>query len=210
MTVWLNLPLHKLPGIFSVDIYSPDSPAEPVGVTILLKGYRRADVAKWAAHLGSEVTEGEPKPDPVGTMWERTVETVQETGGFRISVRTTVPAKVSADPDPAEFPWRVYAQPQDGARWLVNAFRDRERADRFAQRHPTEYGPLTVEHAEVPGAETAASPQQQVTHHAVMRHGDGGPECGTGRFWEPMTRARKDVTCPDCLASLDGADGGAS
>lgn len=50
--------------------------------------------------------------------------------------------------DLAGFPWRVYAQPDDGARWLVNAFTTRKRAERFAERHPTEYGPLTIEHAE--------------------------------------------------------------
>ena len=51
-------------------------------------------------------------------------------------------------PDLAGFPWHVYAQPQDGARWLVNAFTTRERAERFAERHPDQYGPLSIEHAE--------------------------------------------------------------
>jgi len=69
------------------------------------------------------------------------------------------------------LPWRVYAQPESGARWLVNAFATRQLAERFAERHPAEYGPLSVESTE--------APEQQITHHAIMRHGIGGPECGT-------------------------------
>lgn len=48
----------------------------------------------------------------------------------------------------AGLPWRVYAQPEGGARWLVNAFATRALAERFAERHPTEYGPLTIEAAD--------------------------------------------------------------
>lgn len=90
---WLDLPLYKLPGIFSMNIQMPPTPGDPIYVAILLKGYRRADVAKWARHFGSEVVEGEPRRQSVGDGWERHVETAHEARGFRIHVRTTVPVK---------------------------------------------------------------------------------------------------------------------
>jgi len=58
-------------------------------------------------------------------------------------------------------------------------------------------------------AETTATPAPEITHHAVMRNGVADTECGTRHFWEQMTRAWKDVTCPDCLAALDVESGGA-
>jgi len=57
---------------------------------------------------------------------------------------------------------------------------------------------------------TEPAPEPEVTHHAVMRNSAAGAECGTRHFWESMTRAWKDVTCPDCLATIDGANGGAA
>jgi hypothetical protein len=92
----LPLPLHELPAIFSLSVHTPWGPDGPVYVSILLKSYRRADVAKWAAHFGTEVTEGEPRRLYEGAPWERPVETVYETRGFRVSVRTTVPVKAPA------------------------------------------------------------------------------------------------------------------
>jgi len=96
-----------------------------------------------------------------------------------------------AAPDPAGFPWQVWAQPQGGARWLVNAFATRERAQRFTERHSGEYGPLTIECAEP-------------VHWAI----EGGPACRTRRFFESMTRATSDVTCGACRALIP--NGGAS
>lgn len=55
-----------------------------------------------------------------------------------------------------------------------------------------------------------AVPEPVITHHAVMRNGIGGAECGTRRVWEPMTRAWRDVTCPACIATLDDPNGGAA
>ena len=163
---------------------------------VLLEARTRAAVEKWAARLGVPVIES------AGTSADdRQVSAEAESDGYRLHVYTYVPA-APADSDRAEFPFRVWAQPEGGARWIVNAFKTRERAERFVERHPDEYGELTIEDA-------TATPQES-THHAVMRHGIGGPECGTGRAWEPMTRAWKDVTCPGCLASLDVESGGAS
>ena len=115
--------------------------------------------------------------------------------------------------DLAAFPWRVYGLPRHGDKgrpWLVNAFNTKQRAEQFAERHP-EYGPLTITCADEAAATADAAPGPESVHRAVMRGGAGGPACGTRRFWEPMTRAWKDVTCPDCLAALDQAapDGGA-
>jgi hypothetical protein len=90
-----------------------------------------------------------------------------------------------AAPDPAGFPWQVWAQPQGGARWLVNAFATRELAERFTGRHSGEYGPLTIEPAEP-------------VHWAI----EGGPACRTRRFFESMTRATSDVTCDACRALI--------
>lgn len=187
-----------------------------VYIAVRLESGTRAAVEKWATRLGVEAAESAGyRAD------ERAVRATAVSDGYELHVYTYVPA-APADSDPAEFPWRVYAQPEEGARWLVNAFATRERAERFVDRHPDQYGPLTIEPADppadvhpelvdgiAPATETAPPPQQEMTHHAVMRHGIGGPECGTGRVWEPMTRAWKDVTCPDCLASLDVESGGA-
>ena len=49
----------------------------------------------------------------------------------------------------------------------------------------------------------AATPAPELTHHATIRHSAADTDCGTRRFREPMTRAWKDVTCPDCIATLD-------
>jgi hypothetical protein len=155
---------------------------------------------------------------------------------------------------PDGLSWRVYAQPEGGARWLVSAFAARKLAERYAERHPHVFGPLSIEHttaadavplhwpsrglrtttschgepltvesfaareADVtcPGCrallsdETSAAPEQQITHHAVMRHGHGGPACGTSRFSELMARDTRAVNCPACLATLAvDANGGA-
>lgn len=208
-----------------------------------LESATRAAVEKWAKRLGVAVTEA-----PGYRADERRIIAEAESDGSQLHVYTYLPI-APADSDPAEFPWRVYAQPQDGERWIVNAFTTRERAERFVQRHPDQYGPLSIEDATAPlhwrsrGLRTTTScqgepltaeafaaseaevtclgcrallpeettaQQQEVTHHAVMRHGIGGPACGMARVWEPMTRAWKDVTCPDCLASLNVESGGAS
>jgi hypothetical protein len=73
-------------------------------------------------------------------------------------------------------------------------------------RDVTELGAalFTVLYSAEPAAtEAAPEPEPVITHHAVMRHGVGDAECGTRHVWELMTRAWKDVTCPDCLAALD-------
>jgi hypothetical protein len=62
--------------------------------------------------------------------------------------------------------------------------------------------------AAVQKAAADAAREPGITHHAVMRNGVADAECGTRRFWELMTGAWKDVTCPHCLAALDGGDGG--
>lgn len=192
-------------GLPRIAVVNSHGYSDGVTVYVLLESRTRAAIEKWAARLGAPVIES------AGTSADdRQISAEAESDGYRLHVYTYVPA-APADSDPAEFPWRVYAQPQDGARWIVNAFRTRERAQRFTERHPEQYGPLTIEDATAPGAETAAAtPQQETTHHAVMRHGSGGPECCTPRVWEPMTRDARAVTCPDCLATLTAQNGGAS
>lgn len=69
-------------------------------------------------------------------------------------------------------------------------------------------GPSTTDKG-ARAAESATAPEPEITHHATMRHGTAGTECGTRRLREPMTRAWKDVTCPACLATLDDENGGA-
>ena len=233
-----------LPRIYSLRV-SPGLPGEgPLTVSILLESEQRAAVAKWADRLGVQVVvqvvDCKPYQSRPGGPWVQTFEAVREAEGYRVRVWTC------HDLD-ASLPWQVWAQPQDAARWLVNAFATRELAERFTERHPDEYGPLSIECAcehEFPPptgnpdaddyapadctrcgmtyAEYDAGTgeriadvlerrgEQEVTHHAVMRHGIGGPECGTARVWEPMTRDARAVTCPACLASLDVESGGAS
>lgn len=229
-----------LPRIYSLRV-SPGILGEgPVTVSILLDSNERAAVAKWAKRLGVQVVDCKPYRARPEYPWTQTFEAVHEAEGYRVRVWT------SHELDDA-LPWHVYAQPQDAAQWLVNAFATRKLAERFTERHPDEYGPLSIECAcehEFPpptgnpdaddyapadctrcgmtyaeydagtGERIAAAlergAEQETTHHAVMRHGSGGPECGTGRVWEPMTRAWKDVTCPACLAALDVESGGAS
>jgi len=186
-------------GLPRIAVMNSHGSSDGTTLYVLLESRTRGAVEKWAKRLGVEVVESGGS-----SAGEREVRAEAESDGSQLHVYTYVPV-APADSDPAEFPFRVWAQPQDGARWIVNAFATRERAEQFSERHPTEYGELTIEDATAP----VAAPAQQVTHHAVMRHGFGGPECGTSRAWEPMTRAWKDVTCPDCLTALDGESGGA-
>jgi len=65
-------------------------------------------------------------------------------------------------------------------------------------------------HVAAQKAATDPAPAPEVTHHAVMRNGVADAECGTWQPWESMTRAWKDVTCPGCIATLDGESGGAA
>ena len=115
-----------------------------VYTAVRLQSAARAAVEKWAKRLGVPVTEA-----PGYRADERKISAEAESAGSHLSVYTYI-SVAPADSDPAEFPWRVYAQPPDGARWLVNAFATRQRAERFAERHPTEYGELSIEDATVP------------------------------------------------------------
>lgn len=163
---------------------------------VLLESRTRAAVEKWAKRLGTPVIEGAG-----ATADEREISTEAESDGYRLHVYTYATA-TPADSDPAEFPFRVWAQPQDGARWLVNAFRTRERAERFAERHPTEYGPLSIEDA------TAAEPP------APLHWPSRGLRTTTSCAGEPLTAeafaaSEAEVTCPACRAALDVESGGA-
>ena len=111
---------------------------------VKLESATRAAVEKWAKRLGVPVAEA-----PGYHADERRIIAEAESDGSQLHVYTYI-SVAPTDSDPAEFPFRVWAQPQDGARWLVNAFATRERAQRFVERHPTEYGPLSIEDATAP------------------------------------------------------------
>lgn len=125
-----------------------------VYTVVRLESAARAAVEKWAKRLGVPVTEA-----PGYHADERRIIAEAESDGSQLHVYTYLPIAL-ADSDPAEFPFRVWAQPQDGERWIVNAFTTRERAERFTQRHPGQYGELTIEDATAPETtETAVAPE---------------------------------------------------
>lgn len=167
-----------LPRIYSLRV-SPGILGEgPLTVSILLESDERAAVAKWAKRLGVQVVDCEPYRARPEYPWTRTFEAVHEAEGYRVRVWTSMELDDS-------LPWHVYAQSQDGARQLVNAFAARELAERFAQRHPDQYGPLTVEDA-------------RPVHWAI----DGRAACRTGSLSDPMTRLASGATCAACRALI--------
>jgi hypothetical protein len=182
-----------LPRVAAINSYST---GDRTVLHVLLEARTRAAVQKWAKRLGAPVVESDGY-----SADERQVSAEAESDGNRLRVYTYAPAS-PADSDPATFPWRVYAQSEDRARWLVNAFATRERADRFAQRHPTQYGPLSIEDATAPAAE------------AVLHWPSPGLRITTWCQGEPLTAesfatSKPDVTCPACRALLADTGGGA-
>lgn len=166
-------------GLPRVAVVNSHRSGDETVLLILLESRTRAAVEKWAARLGVPVVEGDAyKAD------EREISAEAKCDGNRLRVYTYIPG-APADADPAEFPWRVFAQPEDAARWLVNAFRARELAERFVQRHPDQYGPLTVEDA-------------RPVHWAI----DGRAACRTGSLSDPMTRLASGATCAACRALI--------
>lgn len=164
---WLDLPLHQLPGVYSMHVMAHDARGEKAIVFILLKGERRADVAKWARHFGSDVVEDEPRPDDVGG-WERLVTTAFDVPGFRVTVRTIIPTKAPARPSEAQapvekFPWRVHAHPADGQPRLVNAFTAHKSAASFVERERDQHGPLVITFAGTPETETETNPMGELS-----------------------------------------------
>lgn len=188
-------------GLPRISVMNSHGNSDGATVYVLLESRTRAAVEKWAARLGTPVTESaNDRAD------EREISTEAESDGYRLHVYTSV-SVAPADSDPAEFPWRVYAQPQTGARWLVNAFATRERAERFVERHPTEYGPLTIEDAAAPAPAPApatplhwASPGLRTTTSC-----DGEPLTA-----EAFAASEAEVTCRACRARLADRSGGAS
>jgi hypothetical protein len=118
----------------------------------------------------------------------------------------------------------IYPNNAELAADLLNSLNDRDEHGRYGaaghaaqladqererQAEAAQLAPDGEIDAAVQKAAADAAREPGITHHAVMRNGVGDVECGTRRFWELMTRAWKDVTCPGCLAALDGGDGGA-
>lgn len=171
-------------GLPRVAVVNSHRSGDETVLLILLESRTRAAVEKWAARLGVPVVEGDAyKAD------EREISAEAKSDGNRLRVYTYIPG-APADADPAEFPWRVFAQPEDAARWLVNAFRTRERAERFAERHPDQYGPLSVEDATAP-----------------LHWPSRGLRTTTSCQGEPLTAeafaaSEAEVTCPGCRALL--------
>jgi len=139
-----------------------------VYIVAKLESATRAAVEKWAKRLGVPVVEGDGHYAD-----ERQVSAEAESDGSQLSVYTYVPA-APADSDPGKFPWRVFAQPEDGERWMVNAFTTRELAQRFVQRRPHQYGPLTIERAEPTAEETGQVPPSAPTGSRYVESVDGG------------------------------------
>lgn len=196
----IRIDTKSMPAVSTISVHPPVGEGRPVLVYLALVSDKRAAVEKWAARLGAPVTE-QLRPLYEGDAKPLDISAVAEADGARVEVYTR-----AAAPDLAGLPWQVWAQPEGGARWLVNAFTTRERAERFTERHPTEYGPLTIECA------AAADP-------APLHWPSRGLRTTTRCQGEPLTAAdfaasEADVTCPACRALLADetaeASGGAS
>ena len=92
----IKIDTKGLPRIFQISV-DPSYPGErTTRVSILLSGDRRADVQRWAARLGVEVSERETRPLFPGDRWARRAEAVAEVPGFRVTVWTRIAPQASA------------------------------------------------------------------------------------------------------------------
>jgi len=92
----LQINTKGLPRIFSISLNLSHPGERVTRVSILLSGDCRADVQRWAARLGVEVSEREARALYPGDRWARRAEAVAEVPGFRVTVWTRLAPQASA------------------------------------------------------------------------------------------------------------------